>query len=114
MAKLTVGELRKLIADLPDDACIWPDWGREPGGDDPCVELCGFERVEAASVASPAYLAVMVALLPLDDIEDDDPCVCRHCGQVLKFDSHEGYVAADGGIHCTTHGQHSTHDPINV
>lgn len=63
---MTVGELRKLIADLPDDAAIRPQWndGEEPGDSSPGVVLHGFDFHDGELLAR-------VGLFWLDDIADD-------------------------------------------
>ena len=63
----TVGDLRKLIADLPDDARYQPDWANGPPGDhDPAVTVVGFE---VRGVGSDLYLGVLVDIAYLDDVE---------------------------------------------
>ena len=63
---MTVGELRKLIADLPDAAVIRPQWneGEEPQGSSPGVVLHGFDFRDGELLAR-------VGLFWLDDIVDD-------------------------------------------
>ena len=68
---LSVGHIRRLIADLPDDAEISPDWFDGPPGDDrPAVVL------HAVTVRGGELLA-LVSLIDLDDEDawdfDDDP-----------------------------------------
>lgn len=64
--KLTVGKLKKLIAKLPDDAGVYPDWasGCVPGDDEPGVELVG-AKVETD------YLSLKIKLFYFKN-EDDD------------------------------------------
>lgn len=65
-SRLTVGDLRKAIEGLDDNAPVSPYWapGCEPGDDEPGVELIGFER-------RGFYLAIDVALFYLNDDSGD-------------------------------------------
>ena len=63
---MTVGNLRKLIANLPDDAGIHPDWDDPPDDDSPGVTLGGFKV--GSYKGGGKYLSVLVALAyPEDD-----------------------------------------------
>jgi hypothetical protein len=65
--KLTVGGLKKLIADagLPDDALIFPDWASDPPGKyQPGVELVGFA---IGDNKGQPYLSALVDLVSLED-----------------------------------------------
>lgn len=64
--KVTVGNLKKLIADagLPDDAEIFPDWGNGPPGEyEPGVKLVGFT---VGDNHGKPYLSTLVDLSPLE------------------------------------------------
>lgn len=66
--KMTVGGLKKLIADsgLPDDAQIYPDWANGPPGKyDPAVTLVGFAFRDGGTNGKP-YLSTLVDLSPLE------------------------------------------------
>lgn len=63
-SKMTVKRLRKLIANMPDDAIVRPIWYRVPGDDDPGVEFHDM-RVELDMEQKP-FLAVMVGLFRLN------------------------------------------------
>lgn len=62
---LTIGVLRELIKDLPDDTHFKPDWAGEPPGDhEPGVEITG-----AALMTDPKgtrYLSIKVKLFYLN------------------------------------------------
>lgn len=62
---MTVGELRAIIAGLPDDANVRPQWraGDEPQDHAPGVVLHGFD-------VSGGELIARVGLFYLDDIDD--------------------------------------------
>jgi hypothetical protein len=71
---LTIGAIRELIKDLPDDACLFPVWAYGPPGDDePAVSICGLQ-VEADEITKQPGLAVLVDLKYLNDdhLNDDD------------------------------------------
>ena len=64
--KQTVGDIRKLIEGLPDDAFYSPDWADGPPGDaEPAVTVVGFEVREGGN---EKYLSVLVGIEYLDDI----------------------------------------------
>lgn len=65
-APLTVGLLRRVIADLPDDAIIRPAWAHSmtPGDNEPGVVLQGFDVCDGELLA-------LVGLFYLDDITED-------------------------------------------
>lgn len=67
MNKITVGDLRKSIANLPDDAEIVPEWepGFNAGDDEPSVSLQGF-------IAAEDKLVVLVELVYGDEYDDAD------------------------------------------
>jgi len=72
-AKLTVGQIRKAIEGLPDDASVCPDWyDRVPDDHEPGVALFA---AEADEQAGRPYLSIKVGLFYLDedDGEDDTP-----------------------------------------
>ena len=64
-SKLTVGKLRRLLAKLPDEAMIWPDWaaGEHPEDHDPGVEVRGFSIGDQKGFP---YLSVKVAIFYLN------------------------------------------------
>lgn len=66
---MNVGELRKLLEQLPDDADINPDWSSPPGDDDPAVTLEGFA---IRGISGGRYLSVLVGLQYLDDVDEDN------------------------------------------
>jgi hypothetical protein len=69
-AMMTVGELRKLIEDMPARAKIQPEWFKGPPNDfEPGVSVHGFK---IGHDAIDPYLKVMVGLFYLEDEEDDD------------------------------------------
>lgn len=91
-AELTVGDVRKAIADLPDSAPLQPVWTEGPPGDDsPAV---GIDFFRPAEDAEGKFLSVGVSLHDLDeyegdeeddeDDEDDDPG--RSDGRVGEID----------------------------
>lgn len=66
---LTVGELRKLIAQLPDEALIYPNWaeGCLPNDNEPGVEIVGI--ISGWDVqARKDFLSVEVRLFYPDDL----------------------------------------------
>jgi hypothetical protein len=67
---LTVGQVRKAIEGLPDDAPVIPEWAYGPPGDsDPAVSVCGFRRGEEDGTPG---LAVLVDIVYLDDPSWED------------------------------------------
>jgi len=64
---MTVGQLRELIADLPDTYNVRPQWapGKEPGDHEPHVCLRGFDVLNGELLA-------LVELFYLDEIEDEE------------------------------------------
>ena len=64
---MTVGQLRELIADLPDTCTIRPQWvpGSEPQDHEPGVKLSGFDVMDGELLAR-------VELFYLDEIEDEE------------------------------------------
>jgi hypothetical protein len=66
---MTVGDLRKLIADLPDDMNVRPQWlpGEEPGDHEPGVEIHGFD-------VANGELLVRISLFYLDEIDEAPEC----------------------------------------
>ena len=62
---MTVGELRSVIAGLPDTTPIRPQWaaGSEPGDHEPGVSLLGFDVLDG-------QLLARVELFYLDELED--------------------------------------------
>ncbi|OJW22535.1 MAG: hypothetical protein BGO49_00680 [Planctomycetales bacterium 71-10] len=66
---MTVGDVRRAIAGLPDSATVHPDWSDFPGDDDPAVRL---DFVRAAEDEDGPYLSVGVALVHLDGLDMDD------------------------------------------
>lgn len=90
--RMNVGYLRRVIADLPDDASIFPDWADGPPDDSaPGVELDDFKAEKCTR--SPdcgddghecqPFLSVKVRLFSLDDCQhcrkDMDECECQEC-----------------------------------
>jgi hypothetical protein len=69
---LTVGGLRKLIADLPDEALIFPDWAHGPPHNEaPAVEVLGFALEQKQNTADgKPYLSVQVDVVYLEDMEN--------------------------------------------
>lgn len=72
MVPANVGEIRKLIADLPDDAFIAPDWaeGFSPGKYDPVVRIKGLDLDKDPETGVP-YLSVKVDVVALEDLRPD-------------------------------------------
>lgn len=66
-APLTVGLLRRVIAELPDDAVIRPAWAHSmtPGDGDPGVVLHGFD-------ACDGELRALVGLFDLSEVHGDE------------------------------------------
>lgn len=63
---MTVGDLRVLLRDLPDDTPVSPRWAYGPPSDsDPAVTIDRFE-------VQKGVLAVMVSLDYLNEDEDED------------------------------------------
>ena len=64
---MTVGQLRELIAHLPDTCTVRPQWepGKEPGDHEPHVCLRGFDVLNGELLAR-------VELFYLDEIEDEE------------------------------------------
>ncbi len=85
---LTVGDIRKAIEGLPDDARVFPVWtpGCEPSDSSPGVTIDGFETTEHAATSGVACLAVLVSLTGGDGTDD----CCRHCGHVMDEDGSDG------------------------
>lgn len=62
---LSVGWLRKLIKNLPDDAQIYPDWaGEHPGDDSPAVRL---NAITAGTDDGKPCLFALVSLVYLNE-----------------------------------------------
>lgn len=63
---LTVGKLRELIADLPAETQIYPDWqpGYLPGEYEPGVEITG---ITLAGDKRGKYLSIEVKLFQLEE-----------------------------------------------
>ena len=72
MKKLTVGRLRQLIKNLPDDAPIFPDWtkGATPSEDEPGVSIDSI--AVGKDKEHGKYLSVRVSLFYLNDEDPDD------------------------------------------
>lgn len=68
-SSMTVGDVRKAIAGLPDSATVHPEWSDFPGDDDPAVRL---DFIRAVADADGPYLSIGVSLVRLDEIEDDE------------------------------------------
>jgi hypothetical protein len=69
MAALTVKQLRELIAELPDDAKILPDFdGPAPDDTEPGVSLGGFAICD---IGGGPYLSVKVSLFYLNEDEHE-------------------------------------------
>lgn len=68
--RLTVGDIRKAIANLPDHAEVFPDWqhGYEPDDCEAGVELRGIEVSNNEPFAP--YVSVLVKLFYLDDRDE--------------------------------------------
>lgn len=88
--KLTVGELRKIMEGLPDEAAILPTWasGYIPGDYEPGVEITDILKYPADE-QGPEYLGVAMILFYLND-EDDVDCIehnaeCRECLKVADL-----------------------------
>jgi hypothetical protein len=66
---MTVGQLRELIANVPDDYTVRPQWvaGKEPKDHEPGVRLERFD-VDGQS----GELLARVSLFYLDEIEDEE------------------------------------------
>jgi hypothetical protein len=73
-ASMTVGGLKAVMANLPDDAPIFPDWAYGPPGDDmPVVEVCRFAVGKGDRTADGRpYLSVLVDVIPLDEVEGEE------------------------------------------
>lgn len=68
---MSVPRLRKLLADLPDNARILPDWfGNPPSDDEPGVTVEGFDIETDAD--GDKYLSVKVSLFNLNEEDDDE------------------------------------------
>lgn len=74
--KLTVGDIRKAIEGLPDDAPVYPDWapGCIPNDNDPGVEIRGC-RSQYTDLHDRPCLEILVSLFHPDDQE------CETCGE---------------------------------
>jgi len=64
---LTVGTLRRLTADLPDDAPVFPTWADDPPDAQAGIAIRGF-GIRRRTRTEPVGLSVAVAL----DAEDED------------------------------------------
>lgn len=62
--RVTVGHLKRLLAGLPDDAEVFPDWAGRPGKSAPVVELVGFA---VGSADGEPHLSVLVKTAPLEE-----------------------------------------------
>lgn len=66
---LSVGHVRRLIKDLPDDAGFFPVWASDPPGDhEPGVQVCGFNP--GTDRNGRPGVKILVALFYLDEIAD--------------------------------------------
>ena len=74
MNDLTVGDLRKAIEGLPDDAPVYPDFasGHYPEDSGPCVELMGAVRCAAGFGRDTDHLSIRVALFYLEQEGDGE------------------------------------------
>lgn len=73
MAELTVGKLRELIADMPEEAPIFPMFDEPPSDDMPSVQLRGIQIQAGRPQLGLDYgLAVMVSLIPLNSENEDE------------------------------------------
>jgi len=63
---MTVGELRSVLAELPDDAPLYPEWNdRIPRDHEPAVRLHGFRAVKGEAQA-------LVSLVYLDEVTEEE------------------------------------------
>lgn len=77
---LTVGQLRRLMENLPDDASVVPDWapGFVPSECDPvvCVEGAsiepGFPIGEPVNQSEDRYLSIHVRVVGLDEVSGEN------------------------------------------
>jgi hypothetical protein len=91
-ANLTVGDIRRLIADLPDDAPVYPDWGGNPPADhEPGVEIIGAEYGGAAQDVGEPHLRILVGLFYLGQSPNGYQIVRKSDRSVIDcdFDSQE-------------------------
>lgn len=92
---LTVGDIRKAIEGLPDDALCIPTWSMPPGENDPSVGISGFRP---GVLDDAPYLGIHVFLEHLnDDWEYEDGWVdADHPAVIDGLAEYDGQRAADG------------------
>jgi hypothetical protein len=74
MNGLTVGDLRKAIEGLTDDAPVYPDFssGHYPDDSEPGVEILGAVKCGPGCGRDTEHLSIRVALFYLNDGDEDD------------------------------------------
>ena len=63
MPECNVGQLRKLIANMPDDAMILPDWSEIPDDSTPAIELM---TICVDTYEGVDYLSLKLRPVPLE------------------------------------------------
>jgi hypothetical protein len=91
---LTVGRLRELIAGLPDDTRVRPDWAGDPPADhEPGV------RIDGASVGDEEgtkELLIHVGLFYLDDVDDDEEEYAEESSTSISYGPKHDVTASAG------------------